>query len=86
MQVVLLLLAAVCVPWLLIMKPYFVWKGMQKTQKQGYISLGDMDGVSRVSADDVLDGEEEGNGRATTENGDEEHVSLLFVMSWSVVC
>lgn len=73
-QVVLLLLAFVCVPWLLITKPYFAWKEMQRIQGQGYIGV-----VDTARDDEVLEGEEEGNGRAIVEDADEEHVSVHFV-------
>ncbi|KAE9391015.1 V0/A0 complex, 116-kDa subunit of ATPase [Gymnopus androsaceus JB14] len=71
-QVVLLLLAAVCVPWLLLTKPYFAWKEIHRIQEQGYVNIaGDGDG-RRDSSDDALEGEEEGNGRAIAEDGDDE--------------
>lgn len=72
-QVVLLLLAAVCVPWMLCMKPYFQWKEMQKIQGQGYVGLGHRSGGPRESADEVLEIEEEGNGRVIVEEMEEEH-------------
>ena len=73
-QVVLLLMAAVCVPVLLIAKPYLQWKEMQKIQGQGYIGLG-ADEAPRHVDDTDLEGEEEGNGRAIVEANDgEEHV------------
>jgi V-type H+-transporting ATPase subunit a len=72
-QVVLVLLALVCVPWMLCTKPYFVWKEMRKIHDQGYIGLG-QDGGPRESTDAVLEGEEEGNGRAIAEDMNEEHV------------
>ena len=73
-QVVLLLMAAVCVPVLLITKPYLQWKEMQKIQGQGYIGLG-ADEAPRHVEDTDLEGEEEGNGRAIVEANDgEEHV------------
>lgn len=77
-QVILLLLAVVCVPWMLCMKPYFLWKEMQKIQGQGYVGLGHQDGP-RESSDEVLEVEEEGNGRVIIEEMEEEHVgdSLL---------
>ncbi|KAG1749414.1 V-type ATPase, V0 complex, 116kDa subunit family [Suillus occidentalis] len=65
-QVVLLLLAMVCVPWMLCMKPYFQWKERQMIQGQGYAALGHRN-------DEVLEGEEEGNGRAIVEEMEEEH-------------
>lgn len=72
-QTVLLLLAAVCVPWLLCVKPYFQWKEIKRIQQQGYIGLGH-DDVPRDSSDGALEGEEEGNGRAIAEDNDEQHV------------
>lgn len=72
-QVVLLLLAVVCVPWMLCMKPYFQWKEMQMIQGQGYVGLGHRNGGPRESTDEVLENEEEGNGRAIVEEMEEEH-------------
>ncbi|KAJ8463665.1 hypothetical protein ONZ51_g10112 [Trametes cubensis] len=71
-QVILLLLAGVCVPWLLITKPYLQYQEMKKIQGQGYIGLGAED-VPRHTDDTTLEGEEEGNGRAIVEANDEEH-------------
>lgn len=65
-QTILLLIAAVCVPWLLISKPYLEYKEMKKIEGQGYINLGGEEGVRAVSDSD-LEGEEEGNGRAVAE-------------------
>ncbi|KAK7449729.1 H(+)-transporting V0 sector ATPase subunit a [Stygiomarasmius scandens] len=70
-QVVLLLLAVICVPWLLITKPYFAWKEMKKIQGQGYVSIGHGDAAPRDSSDEALEGEEEGNGRVIAEDSDE---------------
>ena len=90
-QVILLLIALVCVPWLLISKPYLQYKEMQKIQGQGYIGLGGDDVVAHDS-DEVLEGEEEGNGRAIAEAMDEEHVSgacfceSCFGDPWTVDC
>ena len=72
-QVVLLLMAAVCVPWLLITKPYLEYKEMKKIHSQGYVGLNH-DENGRDSTDEVLEGEEEGNGRAIAEAADDEHV------------
>ncbi|EMD34353.1 hypothetical protein CERSUDRAFT_86474 [Gelatoporia subvermispora B] len=69
-QVALLLLAAVCVPWLLIAKPYLEWKEMKKIQGQGYVGLS-ADEVPRHSDDTALEGEEGGNGAVA--DADEEH-------------
>lgn len=79
-QVVLVLLAVICVPWMLCTKPYFQWKEMKKIQQQGYIGLG-QDGGHRESTDEVLEGEEEGNGRAIADDMDEEHVGSLPLIS-----
>jgi V-type H+-transporting ATPase subunit a len=38
-QLVLLMAAAICVPWLLISKPYLLWKEMHRTRVLGYQSL-----------------------------------------------
>ncbi|KAL5512032.1 VPH1 [Sanghuangporus vaninii] len=64
-QVILLMLAAICVPWLLITKPYLEWKEMNKIHKQGYVGINGADDAPRTSGD--LEGEEEGNGRAVVE-------------------
>lgn len=72
-QLVLLGLAGICIPWLLITKPYFAWREMKKIHGQGYIGLNG-DDAPRDESDDVLEGEEEGNGRAIGEDADEEHV------------
>ncbi|KAJ7175876.1 V-type ATPase, V0 complex, 116kDa subunit family [Mycena filopes] len=75
-QTVLLLCAAVCVPILLIGKPYYVWREMKQREGAGYIGLGH--GEGRVSHDDdaLLDDEANGNGHgnggAVVEDGDEE--------------
>lgn len=39
-QTVLLLVALVCVPWMLCMKPYILWKKHQKIAAQGYAQIG----------------------------------------------
>jgi V-type H+-transporting ATPase subunit a len=70
-QMVLLGLAFVCVPWLLVTKPYFAYKEMQKMQGQGgYINLGQGED-SREVADEAVEAEEEGNGRTLTEDPEE---------------
>lgn len=70
-QMCLLGLAFICVPWLLCSKPYFQWKELQKTQAQGYIGLGG-DDLSREVPDHIVEGEEEGNGRAIAEDMEQE--------------
>jgi V-type H+-transporting ATPase subunit a len=80
-QVVLVLLAVICIPWMLCTKPYFQWKEMRKIHDQGYVGLG-QDGTHRDSTDEVLLGEEEGNGRAMAEDADEEHVRPFFLAGY----
>jgi V-type H+-transporting ATPase subunit a len=78
-QVVLLILAAVCVPWLLITKPYFAWREMKKIQHQGYVGIardGDGDGMF----------EEENNGRPIAEEPEEEPVSVAYSTFVELVC
>ena len=77
-QVILLGLAVICIPWLLITKPYLEWKEMQQIHKQGYVGLNHTDDVPRTSGD--LEGEEEGNGRAVVEAMEENGVCAIFVL------
>ena len=73
LQVVLLLLALVCVPWLLIVKPYVVWKEMKRIHSQGYTGLSN---TAREELDEVLEMEEEGNGKVLVQDADDEHVNF----------
>ncbi|KAI5479605.1 V-type H+-transporting ATPase subunit I [Pseudohyphozyma bogoriensis] len=69
-QVFLLLLALVCVPWMLCTKPYLIWKEHQKVTEQGYHGIGS-NGNGAISADDS---DAEGAGHAVVaEEMDEEH-------------
>ncbi|OCH90662.1 H+-ATPase subunit [Obba rivulosa] len=70
-QAILLLIAFICVPWLLISKPYFQWKEMKKIQGQGYVGLS-ADEDPRHVDDTALEGEEEGNGLVAGEAIEEE--------------
>ena len=73
-QVVLLLIALVCVPWMLCLKPYVLYKEHQRVLAQGYQGLtGQEDG--RVSTSDNLEDEEEGAGQPVAEQTEEDHVS-----------
>jgi V-type H+-transporting ATPase subunit a len=75
-QVGLLLLALVCVPWMLCLKPYVLWKEHQRIVGQGYSGLtGQENGNGRPSTDNALDDEEEGAGQPVAEHMEEEHVS-----------
>ncbi|KAF9557200.1 V0/A0 complex, 116-kDa subunit of ATPase [Agrocybe pediades] len=70
-QVILLLLAGICVPWLLLTKPYLAWKEMHKTQGQGYVSIGHDSDAQQYTADVSPEDEEEGNGQAMLQAADE---------------
>ena len=72
-QVVLLLLALVCVPWLLIVKPYVVWKEMNRIHSQGYTGLSN---TAREDPGEMLEMEEEGNGKVLVQDADDEHVNF----------
>lgn len=50
-QVALLLLAVVCVPWMLCAKPYFLWKEQKKRQAEGYRALGGAEPANGYSDD-----------------------------------
>jgi len=74
-QIILLLLAAICVPWLLLTKPYLLWKEMHKSQGQGYMSLGNVSATDDVPpriSGISLEEEEEGNGQALLQSAEEE--------------
>jgi len=69
-QGILILIALICVPWLLITKPYVIWRETKRTHAQGYQGIAD---TAREEPDEVLEAEEEGNGRAIVEEADEGH-------------
>jgi V-type H+-transporting ATPase subunit a len=71
-QVVLLLIALVCVPWMLCLKPYLLWKEHQRIKGQGYGHLTGQEN-GRTSHED--DDEEDGVGTAMAE-GEDDHVSV----------
>lgn len=80
-QVVLLLIALVCVPWMLCLKPYVLWKEHQRVIGQGYRGLtgqenGNGDGRPSMENNDAED-DEEGAGQPVAEHMEEEHVSML---------
>ncbi|KAM0756349.1 V0/A0 complex, 116-kDa subunit of ATPase [Meredithblackwellia eburnea MCA 4105] len=72
-QVFLLLLALVCVPWMLCTKPYLLWKEHQKIAEQGYHGIG-ANGNGAIAAEDHEESDAEGGGHAVVaEEMDEEH-------------
>lgn len=86
-QTVLLLIAAVCVPWMLCVKPFLLWKETRRTRAEGYTVLGITDNGYGQRHED-LEGEEEGHGGAIAGDVDEGHVSsmvFLFFISFRFV-
>lgn len=72
-QVILLLLAFVCVPWMLCVKPYLEWKEHQHKVKQGYQTVGN--GSNGVVDSPEDEDDEENGGHHTGAGG--EHVGFL---------
>jgi V-type H+-transporting ATPase subunit a len=70
-QMFLVAIAGICVPWMLCLKPYIQYREMQKIQGQGYVGLGHDNGP-RHTADDALEAEE-GNGNTLAEDMEEDH-------------
>lgn len=67
-QLLLLGIAAVCVPWLLCLKPFLEWREIRRVKAQGYVGLHDGEGGGLGEEDRILEGEEEGSTR-NGENG-----------------
>ena len=61
LQTVLLLVALVCVPWMLCVKPYILWRSNKKVVEQGYTHLGGA--VGGRAYDDEYDQDEDGPDR-----------------------
>jgi V-type H+-transporting ATPase subunit a len=81
-QVVLLLTALVCVPWMLCLKPYMLYKEHQRIKGQGYHGLlGQENGNGRSSTDEDLEDEEEGAGQAVSQDAEDDHVRLTISVS-----
>ncbi|RXK38559.1 V-type H+-transporting ATPase subunit I [Tremella mesenterica] len=73
-QVVLLLVALVCVPWMLALKPYKLWKEHNAIKEQGYRGIGGVDhGNGHGHGNDDLEEEEEGAGQPVAEPMEEDH-------------
>ena len=82
-QKALLYLALVCVPWMLLVKPYILWREHKKITKDGYqgVAGGEHEPIARGADDAMLEGEEEGEGHALAEDMAEEHVSPFHCSS-----
>ncbi|PUU81336.1 V-type ATPase, V0 complex, 116kDa subunit family [Tuber borchii] len=76
-QVILLLVALVCVPWMLLLKPLYLRWEHNKHHAAGYQGLGQ---VSRVSALDGDDEDETPRGRDSVESDGEGHVLIAEEM------
>ncbi|KAF8181071.1 V-type ATPase, V0 complex, 116kDa subunit family [Pholiota molesta] len=90
-QIALLVLAGICVPWLLLMKPYLVWREIKRTRGQGYTAIqsgeeeaGDM---SSFGSDTNVNTDGDGIGQATHEGEieDAEHHDFGDVMIYQVI-
>ena len=73
LQILLLLIALVCVPWMLCVKPYMTWKEMTAYESQGY---------GRVGLGEDQNGEliaEEGDGHLVGEQMEDQEEVGFFV-------
>jgi V-type H+-transporting ATPase subunit a len=74
-QTVLLLIALVCVPWMLCMKPYVLYKENERIKAQGYGQIQGQDGHGQGRMSYEEEDEEDGVGTAIADNSEDEHVS-----------
>lgn len=74
LQVFLLLLAAICVPWMLCVKPYLLWKEHKQKEGAGYRTVAADEGHGNGRNSNEIVDEEEGRANGG-EDDDEEHVS-----------
>lgn len=88
-QLILLMTAAVCVPWLLIAKPYLLWKEMHKTQGQGYMTLGHgespTDDIPQQTPGINVEDEEEGRPLVQTNEEEPEHHDFSEIVIHQVI-
>jgi V-type H+-transporting ATPase subunit a len=81
-QNILLLVAVICVPWLLLMKPLYLRWENNRASKAGYTGIANHD--SRISMEDTEDGDTNGGvviaemGTTTTGAADGEHEGFEF--------
>ncbi|KAF8520194.1 H+-ATPase subunit [Hysterangium stoloniferum] len=80
LQIILLLLAMVCVPWMLCVKPYMAWKEMKAHEAQGY-------GRVELRDDTRLQDEEEADSPVIAEqvDDDDEHHDFSEVVIHQVI-
>ncbi|POY70214.1 hypothetical protein BMF94_6797 [Rhodotorula taiwanensis] len=85
-QVVLLLLALVCVPWMLCTRPYLEYREMQKIKEQGYHGIGSSGHGANGdhTTDEETDGED-GHAVAQPEEGAEESHDFSEVIIHQVI-
>ena len=69
-QVCLLLISAVCVPWMLLAKPYLEWKEHKRTEGSGYGRIND---DHRLSLDEGLQSSAASDALNSDENNHESH-------------
>lgn len=65
-QVVLLMLAGLCIPWMLCAKPYLLYKDQKDIKEAGY---GQIDAARDI---DLEEGEEDANGHSMESHGEGE--------------
>ncbi|KAG8758836.1 H(+)-transporting V0 sector ATPase subunit a [Serendipita sp. 396] len=74
-QQLLLYIALICVPWMLLAKPYLLWREHKNKMGRGYRTVGHgQNGEAREADDEIIQGEEEGEGHAEAES--EEHFEM----------
>jgi len=88
-QLVLLMTAAICVPWLLIAKPYLLWKEMHSTSDQGYLSLshdegGLVDDIPQTAGVRLAE-EEEGQAFIQTDGEESEHHDFSEIVIHQII-
>lgn len=72
-QVVLILVAVVCIPWMLCTKPYLEYREHKKTVAQGYGAINGRSSNGEARRSSEADEEEQGHS-VPREDGEEEHV------------
>lgn len=74
-QTILLLIAFICIPWMLCAKPYLIWKEQQDIKKAGYGQIGAARDIDLEEGDD-----EDGNGHAMEHADQDEHVRAAPIL------